>query len=73
MYIYIILLPLFSAIICGLFGRRIGYEGAKIISVLSLGITCILSYYAFYDVGLLKNMVTITTSDWIVSKTFVVR
>jgi len=54
MYIQIILIPLLSAIVCGLGGKFIGYRGSKVISTISLIYTCLLSFIAFYSVGLLK-------------------
>jgi NADH:ubiquinone oxidoreductase subunit 5 (subunit L)/multisubunit Na+/H+ antiporter MnhA subunit len=55
MYLEIIFIPLVSSLICGLFGKYIGYRGVRLISTLFLTITCLLSFYSFYLVGLLKN------------------
>jgi len=55
MFINIILLPLLSAIICGLMGRSIGYQGAKFLSTSVIGFTFLLSIIAFYRVGLNQN------------------
>jgi len=51
----IIFLPILSAILCGFFGRLLGYSGAKLVSTTLISTTCLLSYYAFYVVGFLKN------------------
>lgn len=61
----IIWLPLFSAIFCGFFGRFVGSYGAMIISTSFLLTTTVISYIAFYYVGLLGNFINIFISDWI--------
>ena len=65
MYIQIILIPLLSAIVCGLGGKFIGYRGSKVISTISLIYTCLLSFIAFYSVGLLKAPYYLTLGTWI--------
>ena len=52
MYLVIVFLPLFSFISAAAFGRFIGPEGAKRITVSCIVTTFILSCIAFYEVGL---------------------
>jgi NADH:ubiquinone oxidoreductase subunit 5 (subunit L)/multisubunit Na+/H+ antiporter MnhA subunit len=40
MYILVVFLPLLSAIIAGLFGRKIGIQGAKRLTTIIIFITC---------------------------------
>nr|YP_010890073.1 NADH dehydrogenase subunit 5 [Praya dubia]WJJ70097.1 NADH dehydrogenase subunit 5 [Praya dubia] len=50
MYILIFYLPLISFIICFFGGRKIGYNGSKIISIFLLLLTVIISYLIFYEI-----------------------
>jgi len=71
--INIIFLPVLSAIACGLFGRFVGFYGAKIISTTLISITCFLSCYSFYIIGLLKTPCNgILLGSWINSDIFYV-
>ena len=70
MYLILIFLPLFSAITAGLFGRKIGPNGASILTVTSLIITFLLSLFCFYEVGLAGSVVYIKLSSWIDSELF---
>ena len=65
MFLGIIILPLLSSIACGLFGRSLGYLGAKILSTLLIGATCLLSLFSFVNVGLMKNPYYILLGSWI--------
>jgi proton-translocating NADH-quinone oxidoreductase chain L len=70
MFIEIIFLPLISSLVCGLAGSRfIGCRGVRLVSTSFLIITCLLSFYAFYLVGLLKNPYYISLGTWITSST----
>jgi len=64
MYILIILLPLISFIFCGLYGRKLGYEGVKIFSCTLLLISCILSIYSFIEVVILESSLKIIVWSW---------
>ena len=44
----IVLAPLVGAVLAGLFGRRIGRVGAHSVTILGVGIACVLSLYVFY-------------------------
>jgi len=52
MYLAIITLPLLGAIVSGFFGRKVGVNGAQLITSLSITITTLLSTLAFFEVGL---------------------
>ena len=58
-YLYVVLSPLIASIIAGLFGRQIGRSGAHWITIIGVGISCILSLIAykhiFYDGGDIYN------------------
>src|SRR6202171_2773294 len=49
-YLTIAFAPLASAVIAGLFGRSIGKAGAHGISILGVGISCVLSFYVLYQI-----------------------
>jgi len=52
MYLLIIFLPLIGTIVSGLFGNRIGIEGAKQITISCISLTFLISCLAFYEVAL---------------------
>ena len=64
MYINVLLLPLLSFMICFLFGRKVGYNGVKIISCLLLFMSCLISYLIFIEVTILKSNISIYLSNW---------
>ena len=67
-YLTIALAPLAAAIIAGLFGRSIGKAGAHSITILGVGISCVLSFYVLYQLlfnGLAPYNGTVYT--WLVS------
>jgi NADH-quinone oxidoreductase subunit L len=67
-YLTIALAPLAAAIIAGLFGKSIGKAGAHGITILSVGISCVLSFYVLYQIlfnGLAPYNGTVYT--WLVS------
>ena len=49
-YLTIALAPLAAAIIAGLFGKTIGKVGAHGITILGVGISCVLSFYVLYQI-----------------------
>lgn len=49
MYILVLFLPLLSAIISGLFGRKIGTKGAGILTSTCIGISAFVSCCIFYE------------------------
>jgi len=46
-YLWIAMLPLIGSIIAGLFGRTIGRAGAHWVTILGVGLSCLLSMYVF--------------------------
>ena len=67
MYLSIIILPLASSVICGLFSRKIGFKGSAIVSIFTMLPTFLFSLYSFYEVGLLKNPFYINMGSWVQS------
>lgn len=65
MYYIILFLPLMSAISAGLFGRKLGSKGAGIITTGSIMITSILSWIAFYEVGICTSPVYVPLWEWV--------
>jgi NADH-ubiquinone oxidoreductase chain 5 len=68
MYLTLIFLPLMGSIAAGLFGRKVGLQGACIITVSCLIGTCCLSLIAFYEVALSGSPVYIKLLPWIDSE-----
>jgi NADH-quinone oxidoreductase subunit L len=67
-YLTIALAPLAAAIIAGLFGKSIGKAGAHCVTILGVGISCVLSFYVLYRIlfeGLAPYNGTVYT--WLVS------
>src|ERR1700685_3024657 len=67
-YLTIALAPLAAAIIAGLFGKSIGKAGAHGVTILGVGISCVLSFYVLYQIlfeGLAPFNGTVYT--WLVS------
>ena len=48
-YLIIVLAPLLAAVVAGLFGRQIGRVGAHSITILGVGISCVLSAVVLYN------------------------
>lgn len=72
MYLLILLLPLLSATISGLFGRKLGGSGAGYITSSIVVITSLLSWLALYEVGVCGNTIYVNLFDWIESGVFLV-
>lgn len=68
MYLAIIVLPLLGSIISGFFGRKIGVQGAQIITCSSVIITTLIAILAFIEVGLNNISVSIKLFRWIDSE-----
>src|SRR3979490_381017 len=49
-YLTIALAPLVAAVIAGLFGKSIGKAGAHCVTILGVGISCLLSFYVLYQI-----------------------
>lgn len=72
MYIPLIFLPLAGFCITGLFGRAIGPKGAAIVTTSCLIISCFLSFFAFYEVGLMGSSVYIQLATWVSSEVLLI-
>jgi NADH-ubiquinone oxidoreductase chain 5 len=72
MYIPLIFLPLAGFCITGLFGRAIGPKGAAIVTTSCLVISLFLSFFAFYEVGLMGSPVYIQLATWISSEVLLI-
>jgi len=68
MYLLLIFFPLLGSISAGLFGRYIGTKGAQIVTTACLGMSTLLSWYAFMEVGVSGNTVYIDLCTWIDSE-----
>jgi NADH-ubiquinone oxidoreductase chain 5 len=68
MYLAIIILPLLGSIVSGFFGRKVGVNGAQLITSLSIIATTLLSIIAFFEVGLNNIPVSINLFRWIDSE-----
>jgi NADH-quinone oxidoreductase subunit L len=67
-YLTIVLAPLIACIIAGLFGKSIGRMGAHSITILGVGISCLLSFYVLYRLTF-ENMAPFngTVYTWLLS------
>jgi len=70
MYLLIILLPLIGTVMSGLFGGKIGVEGAKQITITCISLTFLISCLAFYEVALSGSPCYIELFTWIDSEMF---
>lgn len=70
MYLLIIFLPLIGSITAGLFGKKIGIEGATKITTSCLAFTLFLSCIAFYEVALNGSPCYIDLMTWFDSEMF---
>jgi len=68
MYLTIIGLPLFGAIIAGLLGRKVGRTGAILITSSAIILTATLACIVFYEVGLNASAVSVNLISWIDSE-----
>jgi NADH-quinone oxidoreductase subunit L len=48
-YLTIVLAPLLAAIAAGLFGKRIGRAGSHWVTIIGVGLSCVLSFYVMYQ------------------------
>ena len=67
-YLTIALAPLVAAVIAGLFGKAIGKVGAHSVTILGVGLSCVLSFYVLYQI-LFNGLATYngTVYTWLVS------
>jgi NADH:ubiquinone oxidoreductase subunit 5 (subunit L)/multisubunit Na+/H+ antiporter MnhA subunit len=52
MYLTILFLPLFSSLVTGFLGRKIGTRGAQYTACISIFITTMLAIIVFFEAGL---------------------
>lgn len=64
MYLLILLLPLWSTLFIGFFGRKFGGYGSSLIATVSIFSSAILSYLALFEIGLNSTQVYLTVYSW---------
>jgi NADH-quinone oxidoreductase subunit L len=69
-YTAIVFLPIIASAVAGLGGRYIGARICELLTTAALFVSCGLSIYAFYDVGILGHSQTVALAQWIVSGDF---
>jgi len=70
MYLSIVTLPLLGSIVSGFFGRKVGVNGAQLITCSSVIMTTILAVIAFFEVGFNNIPVSIELFRWIDTEWF---
>ena len=70
MYILVLILPLLSAIISGLFGRKIGTKGAGALTSSCIVISALVSFCIFYETVLNSSAVYVKLWRWFDSELF---
>jgi len=60
MYLIAVFLPLFASIISGFFGRKVGADGAKLITTSCVMFTAVLAILTFMEVGFNTISVSVT-------------
>lgn len=70
MYLTLVFLPLFGSIAAGFFGSFLGSFGSGILTILCLGLTFLLSCFAFYEIGLAGSPCYIKLMCWFDSELF---
>ena len=68
MYLSLIYLPLLGSIVSGFFGRKVGVNGAQVITCTCVVITTILAIISFFEVGLSNTSVSISLFRWVDSE-----
>ena len=68
MYLLIIFLSIIGSSFAGLFGRHLGSWGSAFITTSCLVVSFLLSFFAFYEVGLFGSPVYIKLTTWISSE-----
>jgi NADH-ubiquinone oxidoreductase chain 5 len=72
MLLLVVFIPLFSAFICGFFGRFLGQTGTRIFSTISLIFNFFIACRIFLQLGSSTNNITVNLGNWISSGLFVV-
>jgi hypothetical protein len=68
MYLSILILPLLGSFVSGFMGRKIGVNGAHLITCTCLILASILASFTFYEVGICGSPVSINLGSWIDSE-----
>ena len=71
MYFLLVILPLISSIVSGLFGRFLGAKGASIFTSTCIIIACAISWFGLYEIGVLGTVVYYPLFTWINTGTLV--
>jgi NADH-ubiquinone oxidoreductase chain 5 len=69
MYIALVFLSFFGAIVAGIFGRFLGARSSGIITTGSLFISLCFSLFVFYEVAILNSFVYLKLATWVISET----
>jgi NADH-ubiquinone oxidoreductase chain 5 len=72
MYIPLVFLSFTGFCMAGLFGRHIGPKGSAIVTTGCLATSCLLSLFAFYEVGLMGSVVYIRLAPWVNSEVLLI-
>ena len=70
MYFLILLFPFLGFVSAALFGRFLGGRGSAIMTTGSVIATCVLSWVAFFEVGIAGSPCYVTIAPWIISEFF---
>lgn len=65
MYLIIVFLPLLGSVLSGFGGFLFGRMGAVFLSTTFVAISCLLSWIAFYDVGILGSVIYVDSFNWL--------
>lgn len=68
MYLTLLFLPIFGAILAGVTGRKLGVTGSHLITCSCLVVSAALAICAFYEIGLSGSSLSIHVSSWINSE-----
>jgi len=71
MYLNVLFLPFYGAIVSGLFGRFIGANGARVISTTCLFLSFFVACFLFYEVGFAGSVCCFTLCRWFSSELLV--
>lgn len=66
MYLLVIILPLLSSIVLGLWGRFIGRQGSSVLSVSLLIFTWVIALVIFWEVCLYQQITSLKLYSWLV-------
>lgn len=65
MYLGILTLPLITGLICGLLGRNLGSQGAKLLGTHSIIIGTLISLTLYYEIAISESPLSIYLLDWV--------